>query len=311
MIFETLMPRHCPVCSSRERSQTYAKANIELDQLDAFAFASRKLPEYMHWRLAECACCDLLYADPIPTPETLAKLYRNADFDSSREAGLAGQTYASFLPRIASRLPDRAGAVDVGTGDGAFLRHLLAAGFTGVAGVEPSQAPVAAADPEIRPLIRLDVFRDDLFPSGSLTLITCFQTIEHLTDPLAFCRAAFKMLKPGGALFLIGHETGDHEPAARQALADLRHRAHATLLVTVVPGTSGGRRVHRDRAIHGSEPVSDPVLGEALSIPPLYQAAASLGAAGHMAGSTGSRPPYGKPCRLWIQTGLTLLHLLN
>lgn len=205
MIVETLQPRLCPVCYSRERSRTYAEANIDLDKLDAFAFASRKLPEYMHWRLAECGGCDLLYADPIPTPETIAKFYRDADFDSGREAGLAGETYASFLPRIASRLPDRAGAVDIGSGDGAFLRHLLAAGFTGVAGVEPSQAPVTAADPDIRPLIRLDVFRDDLFPPESLALVTCFQTIEHLTDPLAFCRATFKILKPGGALFLIGH----------------------------------------------------------------------------------------------------------
>jgi SAM-dependent methyltransferase len=206
MIMETLQPRLCPVCQSRDRSSTYAQANIALDRLDAFAFASRKLPEYMHWRLAECGGCDLLYADPIPTPEALAHLYRDADFDSGREAGLAGQTYASFLPRIASRLPDRAGAVDVGTGDGAFLRHLLAAGFTGVAGVEPSEAPVAAADPDIRPLIRLDVFRDDLFPAESLALVTCFQTIEHLTDPLAFCRAAYAVLKPGGALLLIGHD---------------------------------------------------------------------------------------------------------
>jgi SAM-dependent methyltransferase len=102
-------------------------------------------------------------------------------------------------------LPDRIRAVDVGTGDGVFLRELLAAGFREVAGIEPSAAPVTAAAAEIRPLIRQDIFRPDLFPAGSLSLITCFQTIEHLADPLAFCRNAGRALKPGGALFLIGH----------------------------------------------------------------------------------------------------------
>ena len=57
----------------------------------------------------------------------------------------------------------------------------------------------------IRPLIRHDVFREDTFASESLSLITCFQTIEHLSDPLSFCQAARQALKPGGALFLIGH----------------------------------------------------------------------------------------------------------
>jgi len=42
------------------------------------------------------------------------------------------------------------GALDVGTGDGAFLGQLLANGFTDVAGVEPSAAPVAMAAPEVR-----------------------------------------------------------------------------------------------------------------------------------------------------------------
>ena len=64
----------------------------------------------------------------------------------------------------------------------------------------------AAADPSIRPLIRHDIFRPGLFPDGSFSLVTCFQTIEHLADPLSFCRDAWRALKPGGALFLIGHD---------------------------------------------------------------------------------------------------------
>jgi SAM-dependent methyltransferase len=205
MISIPLAARTCPICDSRDASRLFAEANVDERGLDAFAFASRKLPEYMHWRLAECTRCDLLYVDPAPPLEELASLYREADFDSREESGLASRTYGRFLPRIVKRLPDIDGAVDVGTGDGAFLKELLAAGFRGVAGIEPSAAPVAAADPSLRPLIRHDIFRPDSFPAGSLSLITCFQTIEHLADPLAFCRDARRALKPGGALFLIGH----------------------------------------------------------------------------------------------------------
>ena len=159
----------------------------------------------MHWRLIECRRCDLLYANPAPPWRTSASLYRDAAFDSREEARLASRTYGRLLQRIIPRLPDKIRAVDVGTGDGVFLRELLAAGFRDVVGIEPSSAPIAAADREIRPLIRQDIFRPDSFPADSLSLITCFQTIEHLADPLSFCRDAWRALKPGGALFLIGH----------------------------------------------------------------------------------------------------------
>jgi SAM-dependent methyltransferase len=95
--------------------------------------------------------------------------------------------------------------VDIGTGDGAFLAELLAAGFADVAGVEPSTAPIEAAAPSIRPSLHQDIFRGDSFAPESLSLSTCFQTIEHLADPPTFCRDAWRTLKPGGALFLIGH----------------------------------------------------------------------------------------------------------
>jgi SAM-dependent methyltransferase len=205
MIAISLAPRLCPICGASALSRLFAEANVRLEDLDRFAFASRKLPEYMHWRLRECRDCDVLYADPAPSPEDLASLYGEADFDSGREAGYASHTYGRILSRIVSALPDRSGAVDIGTGDGAFLRELLAAGFDDVAGVEPSRAPIEAADPSIRQLIRHDSFREDLFAPESLSLITCFQTIEHLSYPLEFCTAARRALKAGGGLFLIGH----------------------------------------------------------------------------------------------------------
>ena len=201
-----MVARTCPVRGSNDESHVFAEADFNPANWDRFAFASRKLPEYMHYRLVACPVCDLIYASPIPTLDTLAEAYREADFDSADEGRRASRTYGAFLPRLVTRLPDRIGALDIGTGDGAFLEQLINYGFTEVVGVEPSRAPIAAARSNVRPLIRHGLFRREDFTSKQLRLITCFQTIEHVYDPLALCRDAHALLKEDGALFLICHD---------------------------------------------------------------------------------------------------------
>ena len=199
-----LVARNCPGCDAND-SQPFADANIDPAALDAFAFASRKLPEYMHHALVVCRRCDLLYANPAPDRKSLEAAYHDAAFDASDESRYAGLTYAGFLPRITAQLPDRDGALDIGTGDGAFLEQLQQHGFTNVAGVEPSAAPIASAKPGIRELIRHTPFRKADFTPESLRLVTCFMTIEHVYDPLTLCQEASSLLRPGGALFIVCH----------------------------------------------------------------------------------------------------------
>lgn len=200
-----LIPRACPICGSTDESSVFAAADFDFARLDTFAFASRKLPEYMHYRLLSCPTCDLLYASPVPRAEDLAGSYSDADFDSAVEARYAAMTYGSYLPEIKRRLPDLQGTLDIGTGDGAFLEQLLDQGFTGVAGIEPSKAPIAAASSKVKHLIREEIFQGDNFPAESMSLINCFQTLEHLPDPLAMGKSAYAMLKKGGAVFFVCH----------------------------------------------------------------------------------------------------------
>ena len=200
-----MVHRACPVCASKDESQVFAEENIDLKQLDSFAFASRKMPEYMHHRLVVCPGCDLLYANPIPTLGHISEAYHEAAFDSAEEAGYAARTYGSFLNGIMSKLPDGAGALDIGTGDGAFLAELLRHGFSKVVGVEPSKAPIQASAKDIKPLIVHGLFRPKSFKKNSMSLVTCFQTLEHLYDPGDMCRGAFQILKPGGAFFVVSH----------------------------------------------------------------------------------------------------------
>jgi SAM-dependent methyltransferase len=200
-----LVSRSCPTCSSNDRSRVYAQENYNLNLLDGYAFASRKVPENMHYRLIECPSCDTLYANPLPALKQLVQNYQEAAFDSSEEAHFAARTYAGQLPAIIKNIPNIQGAIDIGTGDGAFLEELLKKGFTKVAGVEPSKAPIRASLPQIKPLIKKGLFSSKSFKKNSMSLITCFQTFEHLYNPLKTCRESYEILKKEGAFYIVCH----------------------------------------------------------------------------------------------------------
>lgn len=196
--------RNCPVCD-QDSGQLFAEARLDPNRIGEFAYASRKLPEYMHHRLLICSPCDVIYASPVPDASELESAYAVAAFDSQQEAGYAAKTYIRSLQGILNRLPDRVGALDVGAGDGAFCGELKTLGFSEVIGLEPSSAPIASASEQVRHCLRQEMFAPDVFPPAQFSLVTCFQTIEHVSNPAQLCQEAARLLKPGGALCLVAH----------------------------------------------------------------------------------------------------------
>jgi SAM-dependent methyltransferase len=196
--------RNCPVCDS-DSGQLFADARLDPSRIGEFAYASRKLPEYMHHRLMICPHCDVIYASPVPDASELESAYEAASYDSQREAAFAARTYIARMQRIFNRLPDRIGALDIGAGDGAFCGELKTCGFTDVVGIEPSSAPIASASEEVRACLRQEMFTPGLFPPAQFSLVTCFQTIEHVSNPAQLCQEAVRLLKPEGALCLVAH----------------------------------------------------------------------------------------------------------
>jgi len=200
-----LIHRDCPICGPNKAQTLVHDANFDLTMLDSFAFSSRKHPELMHLRMVKCGDCDLLFANPVFGREFLGDAYQTAEFDSGVEAQFASHTYAFKLRSILDRLPDRCGAIDIGTGEGAFLERLVESKFSNVIGIEPSAKPIQFAKPGIRPLIRKELFEGKSFPSNAYSLVTCFQTIEHVPEPMNMAKEIFRILKPGAAVYLVGH----------------------------------------------------------------------------------------------------------
>lgn len=202
---EVWTDRDCPLCATKAQSTLFAESNVRAEELDQFAFASRKLPEYMHGRLLECSHCDMLYSSPALDPGVLADCYRDADFDSGLESEYAARTYARLLEPIRPALPKPLSVLDIGCGDGTFLNQLRLGGYDELVGIEPSIVPIQAAKPEIRDSIRLGLFQAEDYTPSSFSLVTCFQVMEHVPYPLTLAQGVFKLLKPGGAFAMIVH----------------------------------------------------------------------------------------------------------
>jgi 2-polyprenyl-3-methyl-5-hydroxy-6-metoxy-1,4-benzoquinol methylase len=97
------------------------------------------------------------------------------------------------------------GALDIGAGDGAFLERLQELGCSDIHGIEPSDAPVQAAGETIRKYIKNVMFRPDDFAREAFSLITCFQTVEHMDDPGSICSGSYHLLRKGGIFFVVCH----------------------------------------------------------------------------------------------------------
>lgn len=197
--------RECPVCQRPTSTTVWTDAHFNPEKLSGFSFASRKSPEFMHFRLVRCLECHVLFTHPAPTVQWLQDNYQSASFDAGNESRLAARSYARHIPSRILQSAVKAGALDIGSGDGAFLEQLLALGFTDVCGIEPSHAPIEQASEKIRLHLKNGVFTGTEVAASSQSLITCFQTLEHVDQPAELCRKAFRLLQPGGAFYAVVH----------------------------------------------------------------------------------------------------------
>jgi SAM-dependent methyltransferase len=197
----------CPVCNaSADTAELFLAENIDTSRLSGFSFASRKEPEYMCHRLVRCSICELVYAVFPPGQDELANAYHSAEYDSAEEASDAADAYLKAISPILAELPQRESVLEIGAGTGVFLERLASQGFSNLVGVEPSTAAITAAPASRRDWIHEGIFREQDFSPESFDLICCFMTMEHVSRPGELARAAFRLLRPGGAFVTVTHD---------------------------------------------------------------------------------------------------------
>ncbi|MGQ0553737.1 MAG: class I SAM-dependent methyltransferase [Planctomycetota bacterium] len=165
------------------------------------------------FRVVECRRCGLVYVNPRLSPERLHQMYQEEYWQSERASSFGYSAYLADAPlylrtyRLRSRIirrqrPTPGSVLDVGCAAGFFLAVMAEQGWQ-TTGIELSEPMVSYA----RDTLHLpDVRQGDLLsvalPPAHFDLITLWDVVEHLEDPLAHLRAAARALKPDGLLLL-------------------------------------------------------------------------------------------------------------
>lgn len=188
------------------------------------------------WRIDQCRDCGLGYTDPPPGPGTADTLYNGAYYaehygaaaqadEGSVNGSVVEDRFVPILERL-RMLGAKGRLLDVGCATGDFLSLARRAGWE-IAGTECSPYAVAAAEERLQ----CRVYRDDLaviaqktFPFDAVTL---HHVIEHVDNPRAFLGHVFRLLKPGGYLYVECPNFASLEAAVfREGWEDLRPEQH-------------------------------------------------------------------------------------
>lgn len=228
-------------------------------------FAVVLLKHVYHYR--RCRRCGVLSAAPLPSPdELLARLAswgERAPYPTPEEQEAAIRAVEHRLEWIRRERPGARRLLDMGAGAGAFLAAARRAGLepTGVE-IVPGTARFPGVDIVVGNLPTLDL------PLRAWDVVTLWDSVEHLLDPVGMLRHAVALLRDDGILVV---ET----PNERGASARIRGARwwvfgptdHFVLFspatLTSVVGTAGGRmlRVESRMLCPWDEPGTRPPTG--------------------------------------------------
>lgn len=166
-----------------------------------------------------CPGCGLSHRWPLPDADRIAEdLRRPRDLspqllDQQRKGKHALRLWELSL---VEELTPRGRLLDVGCGYGLFLEEARRRGWE-VAGIELSYPENHYANDVFHLNVRDTPLEAARLPENSFDVVTLWEVVELLAEPWRVIREAFRILKPGGWLWLRSNNARFHLPALRWA----------------------------------------------------------------------------------------------
>jgi len=156
-----------------------------------------------------CAACDFEWVYPTPADEALNQVYEGEYFagaglgygDYFIKEAASNQRKAEARAALLCRLtPERGRLLDFGAASGVFVSSAREKGWDAI-GVEPSLAARVRAAENIHPML-LSSFAEAA-KQGPFNVVTCWDVLEHLSNPLQTLKEFSLQLNQGGLLAAV------------------------------------------------------------------------------------------------------------
>lgn len=166
------------------------------------------------FQIVECVRCGLVYTNPRLRIEALIEVYDQSYFQSDNSLVHGYVDYAAEAPLILRTFRQRwrhllrfhgrekGRLLDVGCAFGYLLKIAQSDGWE-VAGLDASLHAVNHAQTKLQLPVQHSDLSEIPFPDHSFDIITMWDVIEHLPDPLNVLRSCWATLKPGGLFSII------------------------------------------------------------------------------------------------------------
>ena len=161
-------------------------------------------------RVLRCEECTHVFLGTVHTMESIREMYASYDAIGTDQyfSGIDDAVrlnFDSYLTRCRNYLGSGSGQprlLDIGCGTGALLGRAQKAQFL-CEGVETCEPLAEAANRDLGCPIHVGLLSEVDFAEHRFDVITMYDLIEHLPDPLSDLRKVHKWLRPGGILFAL------------------------------------------------------------------------------------------------------------
>jgi 2-polyprenyl-3-methyl-5-hydroxy-6-metoxy-1,4-benzoquinol methylase len=187
----------CPCCGKRKTHTRYRK-RIQECSLASVWYEGVEYPIQDDQQIVACQSCGLVYVNPriMYRPGLFPYNAASEDHYFTSTADARERVYQHFFQQIPDWLGRTNGQLlDIGCGDGGFLRAALAHGFQGT-GYEVSQG-LQELIRRTLPLVTL-VDQLDTLPDKQFDIVAIISVLEHVYHPSDLLRTVRRVLRDDG-----------------------------------------------------------------------------------------------------------------
>jgi 2-polyprenyl-3-methyl-5-hydroxy-6-metoxy-1,4-benzoquinol methylase len=206
---------NCTICGKKHSKFIFKKQNQELD--------SDSISVY------RCLDCNGIFLGNYNL-EYEAEMYEYYKLYQGKSAEvlfnpLTALSYHKVLDLFTKNTSGKS-ILDVGCGKGDFVYAGVKEGWN-INGIELSQEAVDIAQKFLLPVTKLDFFSTEIRPA-SYDIVTMFEVLEHLPDPVNFIVRAAEIVKPGGLIYLTTPNYNSFDRRLQGISWPVIHREHLT-----------------------------------------------------------------------------------